>query len=112
MKDVHMFPRLRHDPFIRGDDKQDQVHADDAGNHIVDKLFMARNIDDAGTVSVRKVKIGESEVDRYASPLLFLPPVCIAACQSLNQRGLSMVYVPGSAYNNVLHNQMLLNVMR
>lgn len=69
-QDVEMFFRLRHDPFVGIDDEQDQIEARQAGDHILDELFMTRHIDDAGPRTVRQVEPGKAQVDGQ-SPFLF-----------------------------------------
>ena len=48
-----MFTRLRLHTFIRGDHQQHRVDAAHAGQHILDKAFMTRNIDQRNPSVVR-----------------------------------------------------------
>ncbi len=44
--DGEMLARLRHDAIVGGNDQQDKVDAARAGQHVVDELFMAGNVDE------------------------------------------------------------------
>ena len=48
--DRQMLPRLRHRPVIRGDDEQQEIDAGGPGQHVVDQLLVAGDVDEAGSV--------------------------------------------------------------
>ncbi len=98
-----MFPRLRHDPFVRRDHQKHQVHAHHARNHIINEAFMPRNVDNPDTVAARKIKIREPQVYRNPSPLFFLPAVRIPSRQRLDQRRLAVIDMSRSTNNDILH---------
>ncbi len=43
-----MLARLRHHAFVGGNDKQQQLHAGRARQHVVQKSLVPGNVDDAG----------------------------------------------------------------
>ena len=98
-----MLSRLRHDTFVRRDNKHNQIHSDYTCYHVVDEALMSRNINNSRTVPVWKIKVCKAQINSDASSLFFLPSVCISSCQCLNQRRLAMVNMTGRSYNNVFH---------
>ena len=98
-----MLLRLRHDAFIRGDHQQHQIHTYYSGNHIVDESLMPRYINNSHTVSARKVKISESQVNSDPPSLLFLPAVRIPSRQRLDQRRLPVIDMACRTNNYILH---------
>ena len=49
---IDVFPRLRHNTFARIDNEKDKIDTRQSGNHIFNKLFMSRHINDTDTLSV------------------------------------------------------------
>jgi len=98
-----MFPGLGHHALIRGHDHHHQIHADDAGGHIADEFFMAGDVDDPAPCAVIQIKPGKTEIDGYAAPLLLREAVSVAAGKRAYDRGLAVIYMAGSAYDNVFH---------
>ena len=94
-QDVEMFFRLRHDPFVGIDDEQDQIEARQAGDHILDELFMPRYIDDAGPRTVRQVEPGKAQVDGQSPFLFFRCRIRIDPGQGPDQRRLAMIDMAG-----------------
>ena len=50
--DRQMLPRLRHRPVIRGDDEQQEIDAGGPGQHVVDQLLVAGDVDEAKCAAV------------------------------------------------------------
>jgi hypothetical protein len=89
--DFKMLAGLRHDTFVGGDDEGKDIHPGNSGDHVFDKLFMAGHIDDAETVTARKIKIGKAEFNGYAPFLLFLEPVGIYIGEGSDKTGFTMI---------------------
>ena len=89
-----MLLRLRHHPFIRGYYQQGRVDTSDTGEHVANKILMARDIDNAERFPIWQLQPREAQVDRHAAPLLLGQAVGVRPGQRLDQRGLSMVDVP------------------
>ncbi|MPN09882.1 hypothetical protein SDC9_157175 [bioreactor metagenome] len=68
---------LRHGAVVGGDDEQCEVDAGGTGEHVVDQLFMAGNVDKAERATCRQRGVGIAEVERDAACLLFLEPVAV-----------------------------------
>ncbi len=49
-----MFVGLRHHPFIAVDNKENEIDTADTSKHVVDELFVTRNIDNASLVAIRQ----------------------------------------------------------
>ena len=100
-EDLEMLFRLRHPPIVSGDDQQGEVDRADAGDHVLDEVFVARNVDDPETKrgrrrrGRRKVQVGEAEVDRDPAQLLFRQTIRIGAGQRFDQRALAMIDMAG-----------------
>src|SRR5207302_5160284 len=105
--DFKMLAGLRLDGFVSGNHQQHQVNPADSGQHVAHKTLMARNVNEAEaqllTTGSIQFEMGEAEINRDAAALLFLQPVSINAGKSAHQRGLAMIYVPGSADDDGLH---------
>src|SRR5262247_174402 len=69
-----MLARLRFDGFIRRNYQQHQIDSRRASQHVADKMFVARNIDETELHSAFLEK-GKTQIDRNAAALLFLVPV-------------------------------------
>ena len=70
-------PRLRHHALVGGDDKQGCVDASHTGQHILDKVNMARHVDHAHRLAVRQGQPGKAEVDSHLARLFLGQPVGI-----------------------------------
>ncbi len=101
--DLKMFPGLRHDPFIGGDNKGHQVHAHNPGDHVLDKLLMTGDIDNPQTMAAGEVKIGKAQLNRDAALFLFLEPVGFNTGQGPDQTGLAMINMACGAEDNFTH---------
>src|SRR5262245_58818853 len=98
-----MLPCLGFDRFVCGDHKQYQVDAAHTGQHVLDKSFMARNIDETKAKLRRQLKVSETDIDGNAAPFFLLQTVGVNAGKGLDQRGLAVVNVPRRADDDVLH---------
>ena len=83
-----MFPRLRHDRFIRRDHKQHQVDPANAGQHVTDKSLVSRNIDESQpqvlAIGRRQFHMREAKVDGDAPTFFFVQAVRVNPSQSLD----------------------------
>ncbi len=79
-----MFLRLWHDAFIRGNDHQYHIDTGRAGDHVFDKFFMSRHIDNTDCMSRRKRKRSKSQFDGDASCFFLFETVGIHAGQGLD----------------------------
>ena len=70
-EDLEVLLGLRHPPIVGGDDEQGEVDRADAGDHVLDEVLVARDVDDPDrddvTPSAVRVEVGEAEVDRDAA---------------------------------------------
>ncbi len=67
--DVDMLPRLRHHPVIGRDNEEQQVDPRGVGQHRMDKLLVARHVDEADDPPIGLRPIGEAERDGCRAPL-------------------------------------------
>ena len=102
-----MLAGLRLDGFVGGDDEQDQVDASDASQHIADEALMAGDVDESQVkrilVGGTNIHVGEAEIDRDSAALFFLEAVGVDAGESLDQRGLPVIDMPGRADDDGFH---------
>ena len=102
-----MLAGLRLDGFVGGDDEQDQVDASDAGQHIPDEALMAGDVDKSQVkripVGGTNIHVGEAEIDRDSAALFFLEAVGVDAGESLDQRGLPVIDMPGRPDDDRFH---------
>src|SRR5579872_5588811 len=96
-----MLLALRHHAVVGGDGEQHEVDTVRARQHVADEALMPRDIDDARARSVGQREIREAEIDRDPALLLFLQAVGVVAGQRLDERGLAMIDVTGSADDRV-----------
>ena len=94
---------LGHDAFVRGDHEHHDVHAADAGKHVLDQPFMAGNVHDAEAVAAGKVEGREAEVKGDAALLLFLEAVGVRAGEGLDEGRFPVVDMSGCAEDDVFH---------
>lgn len=69
-----MLPGLRHNAFIRRNNKEHDVIAADTRQHVLDETFVAGY--NAGPSSTGQIEPGESQIDGDAPLDLFLQAVC------------------------------------
>jgi len=100
---MQMFPRLRHDPFIGGNNQNHEIDTGRSGHHVPDKPLVAGNIDNPEGPAVRKAQGGKSEFDRNP-PLFFLPEtVGVHAGESFDQSRFAVVHMAGRSHHKMLH---------
>ncbi len=99
-EDIQVLAGLGHDAVVGGHHEDHAVHAAGPGDHRLDEVLMAGNIDDAH-LHVGDLAGGEAEVDRHPPLFLLLEPVGLAAGQRFHQRGLAVVDVAGGAQGDV-----------
>ncbi len=89
--DVEVLARLGHDPLVGGDDQQDQVDPGRAGDHVVDELLVAGDVDDAD-----RVRPGQA---RWAKPSSMVIPRSFSSLRRsvlMPVRALTSVVLPWS----------------
>ena len=99
----HVFPSLRHDPFVRCDDHGHHIDACGSGHHIFDEFLMARDIDDPQVSATGQIQRCKSELNGNAPQLLLLEPIRVGAGYRLDEAGLTMIDMPGCPENNLFH---------
>jgi hypothetical protein len=93
IQDLQMLARLRHRPVVGGDDQQDEIDADGAGEHVVHEALMAGHVDEAQGLAALDRPIGEADVDGDAARLLFGQTVGVDSRERPHQRRLRMIDV-------------------
>ena len=83
--DRQMLPRLRHRPVIRGDDEQQEIDAGGPGQHVVDQLLVAGDVDEAKCAAVGQGGVGVAEIERDPPRLLLRQAVGVDAGESFHQ---------------------------
>src|SRR5215470_13624268 len=92
---------LRHDAVVGRDHEQNEIDSTRACQHVVNELFMSRDVDEAEYRAVQRRQIRKSEINGNAARLLLLEPVRIDAGQGAHQRGLSMIDMAGGTDDHV-----------
>jgi len=95
-QDIQMLPRLRHDAIISGNQKDYPINAGGAGHHRFDEMLVAGDIDNAD-FQIAERAWGKAQLDTHAPLFFFLEPVGLAAGQTLDQRGLAVIDMPGGS---------------
>jgi hypothetical protein len=103
--DVEVLARLRHNPFVGGDDQSNRVNAVRAREHVLDEALMAGHVHEPDA-HVAQVEFRKAEVNRDAAPFLFRQTICIHARQSAHQRRLTVINVPGCADDDGAHKKI------
>ena len=98
VEDGQVLAGLGHDPFVGGDDKQGGVDAAHTGEHVLDKVFVAGDVDDADLLAARQGQPGKAQVDGHVPFFFFLEPVRVDTGQGVDQGGLAVIDVAGGAY--------------
>lgn len=81
-----MFSGLRHETFIRCDNQQGKVDAAGTCQHVFNKFFVSRHVDDTGFFAVRKIQISKAQLDGDTALLFFLDAVGFDSGQSILMR--------------------------
>ncbi len=97
-----MFPGLGHNPFICRHHQQGQVNAASAREHVVNKFFMPRHINDACLATIGQRQVGEAQVNGDAPALLFFQAVSVAAGECADETGFAMVHMAGCSDDNMV----------
>jgi hypothetical protein len=97
LADVEVLAGLRHDPLVRRDHQDGEVDAARAGRHRLHEPLVSGDVHHPGHRAVGKREVGEAELERDSSTLLLGKPVGVDAGESLDQRRLAVVDVPGGA---------------
>ena len=77
-----MLTRLGFYGFVGGHDKHDQVDPSYPRQHVAHETLVARHIDEPYTHAFAEIQVGEAQVNRDSTPLLFLQTVGVGAGQS------------------------------
>ena len=99
-QNIEVLASLRHDAVVGGHDQNDAIHAAGAGDHRLDKVFVAGHIDNAH-LHVGDAARGKAKVDRHTPLFLLLEPVGFTAGQISDQGRLAVVNVAGRAQGDV-----------
>ncbi len=105
--DLEVLAGLRLDGFVGGDHQQHQVDAAHASQHVAHEALVPGNIHEAQAQRLAagsgKLKVGEADVDGDAAALFLRQAVGVDAGQRLDQRGFSVVDMPGGADDDGFH---------
>ncbi len=93
LKHPEMVLCLKHPSVVKGNNKQRKVNSPGAGNHVPDKPFMPRNINNADCAETRIVHTGKSDIDGHLPLFLFRKPVAVDSGKSPYERGFTMIYM-------------------
>jgi hypothetical protein len=96
-KDGQVFARLRHYPFVGGDDQKRDVNADHAGDHLADEPLVSRDVDEAHPLAAGQGEMSVTRLDGDLALLFLLEPVGVDAGKRFGQRRLAVVDVAGDA---------------
>lgn len=96
-----MLAGLRHKALVCGDNQQGKVDAACACQHILDKLFMPRHINDACLFAVGQVEVGKAQLDGDTAFLFFLDAIGFDAGQCLDQGSFAVVNVSGGTDDDI-----------
>jgi hypothetical protein len=85
LADFHVFPGLRHDAFVGGDDHDHDIDTGGAGHHVLDEFFMTGDVYNADMLPVRQVQGGEAQLDCNSALFLLLQAVGVGAGDRFDQ---------------------------
>ena len=103
LQDAEVLHRLRHKALVRRDNKHRKVDTARAGEHILDKLFMSRHVDDTRLRAVVKVEVGKAQLDRDPAFFLLHETVGVNAREGLDEKRLAVVHMARGADDDVFH---------
>ena len=103
LQDLKMFHGLRHDPFIRSHNQQDQVDAADPGQHVPDKLFVTGHVDDPDLQPFFIGHFCKTQLYGDAPLFFFFEPVSIDTGEDFDQAGFTMVHMASCSNDHVTH---------
>jgi hypothetical protein len=102
VQNMEMLHRLRHDALIQRYNQQNHVDSADSRQHVADKLFMSRYVNDADVI-ISADHVRESVFNRNSALLLLFQAVCVRPGQRADQTGLSVIDVACCSDNNIFH---------
>src|SRR5262249_16580287 len=79
------------------------IDSADAGEHVLDKALMPRNVYEPNPQRRCQLQVGESEVDCDTAAFLFFEPVSVDTGESFDEGRLAMINVAGRADDDVLN---------
>ncbi len=100
-QDGEVLAGLGHDALVGGDDKQEQVDAGGAREHVLDEALVARDIHDPGPRPPGQPEPRKPQVDGEPALLLLAQPVGVDSREALHQRGLAVVDMARSADDQI-----------
>src|SRR6266404_5293756 len=96
---------LRHPAVVRGHHQQSEINRAGAGDHMSNKIFVARDIDNADVEAlfVRRVQneVGETELNRNSARLFLRQSVWIGARERFDESAFSMINVTRRCENKM-----------
>ena len=101
--DVEMLAGLRHDSLVGGHDQENEVDPGHPRHHVMDELFVARNIDDPDGGHAGQIQIGETELDGDAPFLLLFQPIRLDTGKHPDKTGLAVIHMTGGAEDYFTH---------
>ena len=100
--DLEVLAGLGHDRLVGRHDEENRVDAARAREHVADEALVARNVDEGHAHSI-PLRVREAQVDRDAPPLLLGKAIGVDPRESLHERGLAVIDVPGGADEEAVH---------
>lgn len=104
-EDVEVLFGLRHPAIVGGDYDEGEVEGSDSGDHVVDEVGMAGDIDDADlqvlTLGAGEAEVSKAKLDSDSALLFFGQTVGVDSGQCLHEGGLSVVNVAGGSEDEV-----------
>ena len=95
IQDCQVLPGLRHDAFVGRYDQHGKVYSADSGQHVLDKPFVSRDVDNADLASAGQGHPGKAQVNRHFPFDFFGQSVRVDAGKGLDQGGFTVVDVAG-----------------
>ena len=104
-ENLKVFLGLGHPGVVGGDDEEGEVEGGDAGDHVVDEVGVAGDINDADLVGVipfcREAEVGEAELDGDAAFLFLGESVGVNAGEGFDEGGFAVIDVTGGSEDEV-----------
>src|SRR5579875_3455524 len=91
------YERIARCSCVCGDDEEQDLHACRSGQHVVQKAFVAGNVDDPRLDTIVEPQVREPEIERHPAQLLFAPAVRIGSGQRSHESRLTVIDVSGRA---------------
>ncbi len=103
LEDLQVLLGLRHPAVVRRHDQEGEVNRAHAGDHVLDEILVAGDVDDAER-NVIEDELREAELDRDSALLFFRQPIRLCAGERTDERGLAVIDMAGSGESEMLHN--------